>query len=342
MASSPSPDHEQALYKVRNWLRGLDGDDLSSSGSSLSATSASNAPTSTSDLDTSGSESSEYTNVPTEYYGYYRLGGRAVPENVAGAWEPVDDMARRSSLLLHMLWYAMNDEKFYSSPTSHLRKVMDIGSGTCTWSMHFATQNPGSHVVAIDKSPFMPRNALPNLEMICEDLNLAHPFEESSADLLFFRQLVWSEDLGGLFRNALRFLKPGGWIEFTLLKPKPRHQHTTWLAWERLVRKIGRRTNRVFPTLDLVKCLIQDAGLSQVETKEVCGAASQYGFTTTDLRDFDIRGQIMLPLYEGLGFTLPEIELLAMEMRQELAEDMEFESFVVYAQKPPQTGTAML
>jgi hypothetical protein len=35
----------------------------------------------------------------------------------------------------------------------------------------------------------------------------------------------------------------------------------------------------------------------------------------------------MLPLYEGLGFTLPEIELLAMGMRKELAEDMEFERY---------------
>ncbi|KAJ3453571.1 hypothetical protein MRS44_017818 [Fusarium solani] len=342
MASSPKPDNEQALYKVQNWLHQLDDDELSSSSLSVSATSASDPPTPTSDLDTSDSESSEYTNVPTEYFDCCLLGGRAVPGNVAGAWEPVDDIAQTSSLLLHLLWYAMNDGKLYSSPTSHPRKVMDIGSGTCTWSMHFATQNPGSHVVAIDKSPFMPQYALPNLEMICEDLNLAHPFEESTADLLFFRQLVWSEDLGGLFRNALRLLKPGGWIEFTLLKPKPRRQHKAWLAWERLVRKVGRRTNRVFPTLDLVKCLIQDAGFSQVGTKEVCRAASQCGFTTTDLCDFDIRGQIMLPLYEGLGFTLPEIELLAMGMRQELAEDMEFESFVVYAQKPPQTTTATL
>ncbi|RSL80513.1 hypothetical protein CEP52_017375 [Fusarium oligoseptatum] len=260
MASSPKPDNEQALYKLKR----------------LSYVSKQSA-------------------YPDLRSGHERLGIKRVHERsdrilrlLPTRGEPVDDIAQTSSLLLHLLWYAMNDGKLYSSPTSHPRKVMDIGSGTCTWSMHFATQNPGSRVVAIDKSPFMPQYALPNLEMICEDLNLAHPFEESTADLLFFRQLVWSEDLGGLFRNALRLLKPGGWIEFTLLKPKPRRQHKAWLAWERLVRKI------------------------------------------------------MLPLYEGLGFTLPEIELLAMGMRQELAEDMEFESFVVYAQKPPQTTTATL
>ncbi|KAJ0133110.1 hypothetical protein HZ326_23806 [Fusarium oxysporum f. sp. albedinis] len=336
MASSPNLDNEKAIYKVQNWLHELDDDASSSSSLSFSATSASNPRTPPSDLDTNDSESSEYTNVPSEYFDCYILGGRAVPENVEGAWEPVDDTAQRSSLLLHLLWCTINDGKFYRSPTSHPRRVMDIGSGTCTWSMHFAMQNQGSHVVDVDKSPFMPQHVLPNIEKIREDLNLALPSEESTADLISFRQLAWSEDLGGLFRNARRLLKPGGWIEFTWLKPKPRHQHKAWMVWERLERSVGRRTNRMFPTLNLVKCLIRDAGFSNIDTTYVCRTASQCGLTTADLYDFDIRGQIMLPLYEGLGFTLPEIELLAMGMREELAEDMEFESFSVYAQKPPQ------
>ncbi|RKK76298.1 hypothetical protein BFJ71_g16970 [Fusarium oxysporum] len=314
MASSPKHDNEQAMYKVQNWLHELDDDASSSSSLSFSAMSASNPPTPPSDLNTDDSESSEYANVP----------------------EPVDATAHKSSLLLHLLWCTINDGKFYRSPTSHPRRVMDIGSGTCTWSMHFAMQNQGSHVVAVDKSPFMPQQVLPNIEKIREDLNLAFPSEESTADLIFFRQLVWSEDPGRLFRNARRLLKPGGWIEFTWLKPKPRHQHKAWMVWERLERHVGRRTNRMFPTLNLVKCLIRDAGFSNIDTTYVCRTASQCGLTTADLYDFDIRGQIMLPLYEGLGFTLPEIELLAMGMREELAEDMEFESFSVYAQKPPQ------
>ncbi|KAH8669191.1 hypothetical protein BGZ61DRAFT_498055 [Ilyonectria robusta] len=217
---------------------------------------ASNPPTPTSYLDSSDSQSSEYTDVPSEYFDCYILGGRAMPANVAGAsCMPVDDTAQRSSLLLHQLWSAMNDGKFYSSPTSHPRRVMDIGSGTALGrcetriTRHFAMQNQRSQVIAIDKSPFMPQHVIPNLDMIREDLNLALPSEESTTDLIFLRQLC--------------------------------------------------------------------------------------GLTTADLRDFDIRGQIMLPLYEGLGFTLPQIELLAMSMRQDLAEDMEFESFSVYAQKPP-------
>ncbi|KAH7118449.1 hypothetical protein EDB81DRAFT_623133, partial [Dactylonectria macrodidyma] len=194
MVSSPKPDNEQAVYKVQNWLHQLDDDASSSSSLSFSATSASNPPTPPSDLDTNDSESSEYANVPSEYFDCYILGGRAVPENVEGAWEPVDDTAQRSSLLFadpsrHLLWCTMNDGKFYRSPTSHPRRVMDIGSGTCTWSMHFAMQNKGSHVVAIDKSPFMPQHVLPNVEKIREDLNLALPSEESTADLFFFRQL---------------------------------------------------------------------------------------------------------------------------------------------------------
>lgn len=110
--------------------------------------------------------------------------------------------------------------------------------------------------------------------MIREDLNLALPSEESTTDLIFLRQLVWSGDLGGPIRNARRLLKPGGWIEYTWLKPKPRHQHKAWLVWERLKCEVGRRTNRVFPTVDLIKCLFQAAGFFKTNTAEVCETAS--------------------------------------------------------------------
>ncbi|KAF5265366.1 hypothetical protein FOXYS1_3820 [Fusarium oxysporum] len=272
MASSPKLDNEKAMYKVQNWLHELDDDASSSSSLSFSATSASNPRTPPSDLDTNDSESSEYANVPSEYFDCYILGGRAVPENVEEIFATV------APTLVHDKRWKVLQEPYQSS---------SAGDGYRIWHLHLV-------------------------------------------------DLAWSEDLGGLFRNARRLLKPGGWIEFTWLKPKPRHQHKAWVVWERLERNVGRRTNRMFPTLNLVKCLIRDAGFSNIDTTYVCRTASQCGLTTADLYDFDIRGQIMLPLYEGLGFTLPEIELLAMGMREELAEDMEFESFSVYAQKPLQ------
>ncbi|EWY79407.1 hypothetical protein FOCG_18141 [Fusarium oxysporum f. sp. radicis-lycopersici 26381] len=50
----------------------------------------------------------------------------------------------------------------------------------------------------------------------------------------------------------------------------------------------------------------------------------------------------MLPLHEGLESPLAEIELLAMSMKRELLEDMEFESFTVYAQKFLEATTVTL
>ncbi|EXL64164.1 hypothetical protein FOPG_19566 [Fusarium oxysporum f. sp. conglutinans race 2 54008] len=286
----------------------------SSSSSSFSATSASNPPTPPSDLDTDDSESSEYANVPSEYFDCYLLGGRAVPENVEGARESVDATAHKSSLLLHLLWCTINDGKFYRSPTSHPRRVMDIGSGTCTWSIHFAMQNQGSHAAAVDKSPFMPQHVLPNIEKIREDLNLALPSEDSTADLIFFGSLCGARILGGYSATHADFSnQEDGSSSPGLNLSLDTNIRSGWCgsAWGAMWdgAQIG-----CFPLLTSSSC----------------------GLTTADLYDFEIRDQIMLPLYEGLGFTLPEIELLAMGMREELAEDMEFESFSVYAQKPPQ------
>ncbi|KAH7191095.1 hypothetical protein DER44DRAFT_678013 [Fusarium oxysporum] len=268
MALMHRQNGDQASYKVLQWLQ-RDGDALLSEASLPSNFSTSNSPSSkplatTSTSNISESETTEYSNVPSEWFECFTLEGRQVPKHVSGAWEPIDEPAWKSSRLFektngssHQLWWAINDNRLYYSPVHRPQLVADIGCGTCTWSMDFVELNPDSHVIAVDKSPFMPTYVQPNVETILGDLCLDLPFNGGTADLVFFRQLT----------------------------------------------------------------------------------VSQCGLNLTDLRHFDIQGQIMLPLHEGLELPLAEIERLAVGMRRELSEDMEFETFTVYAQKPPETIT---
>ncbi|KAF4333423.1 phosphoethanolamine n-methyltransferase 3 [Fusarium mundagurra] len=330
MALMHQQNGDQARYKVLQWLQ-RDGDALLSEASSPSNFSTSNSPSSkplatTSTSNISESETTEYSNVPSEWFECFTLEGRQVPKNVSGAWEPIDEPAWKSSRLFHQLWRAINDNRLYYSPVHRPQLVADIGCGTCTWSMDFAELNPGSHVIAVDKSPFMPTYLQPNVETILGDLCLDLPFNGGTADLVFLRQLVWCNDLGVVFRNAGQLLKPAGWIEFTLLKPKALPKHQAWCYWERQTLEVTRRTSRLFPTFAVVKQLIQDAGFSGIRYISKSQTVSQCGLNLTDLRHFDVQGQIMLPLHEGLELPLAEIERLAVGMRRELSEDMEFET----------------
>ncbi|VTT78605.1 unnamed protein product [Fusarium fujikuroi] len=249
MASMHQQNGDQARHEVLQWLQ-RDGDASLSEASSPSNLSTSNSSSSktlatTSKSNISESETTENSDVPSEWFECFTLEGRQVPKNVSGAWEPIDEPAWNSSRLLwvgysrllgsektngssHQLWRAINDDRLYYSPIHRPQLVADIGCGTCTWSMDFAELNPGSHVIAVDKSPFMPTSLQPNVETILGDLCLDLPFNSGTADLVFLRQLVWCNDLGVVFRNAGQLLKPTGWIEFTLLKPKALPKHQAW------------------------------------------------------------------------------------------------------------------
>ncbi|KAF4944585.1 hypothetical protein FGADI_12589 [Fusarium gaditjirri] len=343
MASAFRQNPDRGGCKKLQWLQ-LDDDIPLSEKSSSSTHSASNLRsseplTTLSESDLNIKETIEYTSVPSKWFECFLMEGRQVPRNVPSAWEPVDEQAWKSSRLLHELWWAINDKRLYYSPVHRPQLVADIGCGTCTWSMDFAALNPGSRVIAVDKSPFMPTYVEPNVETLLGDLCLDIPFNEGTADLVFLRQFVWCNDLGGVFRNVGQLLKPGGWIEFTLVKPKALPKHQAWCHWERQTLEVTRRTSRLFPAFAIVKQLIQDAGFSGIRSVIKSQTLSECGLSLTDLRDFDVRGQIMLPLHEGLESPMAEIELLAMSMKRELLEDMEFESFTVYAQKFLETIT---
>ncbi|KAM5543800.1 hypothetical protein V8D89_002417, partial [Ganoderma adspersum] len=92
--------------------------------------------------------------------------------------------------------------------------ILEIGSGTGSWTIQAAQTFPKARVIAVDQNPIPPRPLPSNVEF--HKLNItteAFPFEDETFDIVHAR-LVLMHVPGAIdiLRRAIQLLKPGGWI----------------------------------------------------------------------------------------------------------------------------------
>ena len=105
------------------------------------------------------------------------------------------------------------------------RCVLDLGSGTGFALDGLARRYRGARILALDFAVAMLRQArkrgtwLNRPRVICADLERL-PLADDSVDLVFSNAaLQWSNDLGAVFGELLRVLRPGGLLMFTTFGP---------------------------------------------------------------------------------------------------------------------------
>lgn len=104
----------------------------------------------------------------------------------------------------------------YSAPLikSPNQRVADIGCGTGTWAIAFATDHPYSHVLGIDITLPQPKSVPVNCSFAVADAGGDWLFATEPFDFIHGRMLVNSiRDWPGFMKRSLQNLKPGGWLE---------------------------------------------------------------------------------------------------------------------------------
>ncbi|KAI5465150.1 S-adenosyl-L-methionine-dependent methyltransferase [Mariannaea sp. PMI_226] len=267
---------------------------------------------------------------------------RDFPADHWDAWDPVDGIAGQSSLLKHKIWLHLNHGSMYHSPVQP-KRVIDVGAGSCTWSIDLADNHPSVHIIAIDRAiAILPKNVPMRLHAWCLDVEETDEElpDEQNADLIFMRQVEWCKDWKKLFYHRFKFMKPGSWIEFHMVTPKPNNKQPAYLEWLRLFGYLKEATGREFPTLDLVKQLFEEIGFSNIMTttkewsfKDVQSVLpANYSKEERDV--LDTRGLVLRPLNEVLNWHWDSTEILAASMIREERAGMKFESWSVCARKP--------
>ncbi|KAK7724548.1 hypothetical protein SLS57_004303 [Botryosphaeria dothidea] len=101
-----------------------------------------------------------------------------------------------------------------SSPPPTPFEVLDIGTGTGSWAIDFATAYATAHVTGTDLSPIQPSNVPPNCAFVVDDATEAWTFGARRFDFVHTRMLGMAvRDWPAFFASAHAALKPGAWLE---------------------------------------------------------------------------------------------------------------------------------
>jgi len=129
-------------------------------------------------------------------------------------WAPNDDNANEQLDVNHHLLTLSLENKLFLAPLKSPQNVLDVGTGTGIWAIDFADEFPEAAVTGIDISPIQPTWVPPNLKFVVDDATTEWAYPDETFDYVHIRYMVGCvKDWVGLYREAYRCLKPGGWIE---------------------------------------------------------------------------------------------------------------------------------
>ncbi|KAH6645161.1 S-adenosyl-L-methionine-dependent methyltransferase [Truncatella angustata] len=108
------------------------------------------------------------------------------------------------------------NDALHLAPVRNPRRVLDIGTGTGIWAIHFAERNPYSKVIGTDLSMIQPavHLKLPNIEFHRDDCEGDWIFDEAF-DFIHQRLMFTGiNDPQALAKKMYDNLEPGGWAEY--------------------------------------------------------------------------------------------------------------------------------
>ncbi|KAL7273528.1 hypothetical protein RUND412_003608 [Rhizina undulata] len=130
---------------------------------------------------------------------------------------PNDEMEQERMELFHHTCMLAIEGNVLAAPVGkdwNPRRILDLGTGSGMWAIEAADQFPEAEIMGVDLSPIQPRWVPPNVSFVVDDIEEPWPYEDNSYDLIHIRHMAGHlEDWPRLYRQALKALKPGGWIE---------------------------------------------------------------------------------------------------------------------------------
>ncbi|SPQ24311.1 e2fe2a48-64e9-499f-9da9-cc145a7e7db2 [Thermothielavioides terrestris] len=214
---------------------------------------------------------SSTASISSTILNYRKLHGRTY-QNYEGAeyWGPNDDRQNKGLDMAHHMMYLAFEDKLYLAPLENPQKVLDVGTGTGIWAIDFADEHPSAEVIGTDLSPIQPAWVPPNCKFELDNCEQPWTYAENSFDYIHIRGLVGCvQDWEALYRQCLRCLKPGGWLEqheFALPiagNDAPLPDDCVWHDWGSVFREAGRKMGRSFEVTDHWEEWLRKAGFTE-------------------------------------------------------------------------------
>ncbi|KAL6231584.1 hypothetical protein BDW75DRAFT_39308 [Aspergillus navahoensis] len=216
----------------------------------------------------------------------------------------------------------------------------------------FADLHPSSTVIGTDLSPIQPHWVPPNVQFEVDDCCDEWLYGEDAFDFVHIRGLYGCvADWDAFYKQALRSVKPGGWIEQVEQSVVPKSddgttEGTVFEEWGRVSLAAGEAFGKTLRIVDESKDRIVKAGFVDVVERRfkipIGGWASdprlkQLGLYNRLLWEEGIEGWSMYLLTTVLKWSREEVELYLSRMRKGLRTPRIHayqECTVVYGKKP--------
>ncbi|PSS22460.1 hypothetical protein M430DRAFT_65619 [Amorphotheca resinae ATCC 22711] len=269
-------------------------------------------------------------------------------------WAPNDEKQNESLDINHHKFQKLLDGKLHLAPIAKdIERALDLGTGTGIWAIDFADEYPQTTVLGTDLSPIQPSLVPPNLRFEIDDVQDRWTYPRDYFDFVHLRGLFGSiKDWPGLYSQAYRHLKPGGWIEQleicidfksddgTIREDSPLR------TFSGLFREAGEITGQTFTIAETMKEEIENAGFVNVVEKvykaplgpwpadpklQELGRWTLLGFDT------GLEGFVLAILTRTLGWNTTEVQVLLAQIRAAIRDrgtHAYHEIRVVYGQKP--------
>ncbi|KAF4418862.1 methyltransferase [Fusarium acutatum] len=169
------------------------------------------------------------TSIGSSVRDYMFENGRRYHSFRAGAYNfPNDDIEQEREDMKHAMVRLLSGQKLHFAPIDeNPQNILDIGTGTGIWAIEMGEQYPSAHVLGIDLSPIQPTWLPPNVHFMVDDVESPWLHPQNHFDYVHSRHTVQGiKDWPQLFSNALRHVKPGGWMELQEIHHYPHHART--------------------------------------------------------------------------------------------------------------------
>lgn len=132
---------------------------------------------------------------------------------------PNDEPEQTRLSILHQIYLIILEGKLTKAPIKpNVTRILDVGTGPGDWAFAIGEQYPDAEVIATDISVFDDDSdcaSPPNVTFEIDDAEGEWAYQEPF-DLIHFRGLSGAfSDWPGIYLQAFKHLKPGGYIEVT-------------------------------------------------------------------------------------------------------------------------------
>lgn len=154
--------------------------------------------------------------VRSSVYAYETQHGRTYHAFHAGKYMLPNDQGEQERMNLH--YHALREtfsDKLFFAPIEMPTGILDVGTGTGIWAMDVADEHPQADVVGCDLSPIQPNFVPPNLQFEVLDADETWNYAAHRFNLVHTRFMngfslkSWPH----FYVEAMKYLKPGGWVE---------------------------------------------------------------------------------------------------------------------------------